>query len=115
MIMATEVQLKRARGLAGTWALFGILLFLCAAVVVFPIFIMQPFVRQAALPLSLALFVKRWSPLITIVGFLGGVVLAARSWAHRSERFVKSKNVLLVAAVAGLALCAWASDSMSSR
>jgi hypothetical protein len=89
--------------------LLGFLLLLCFAVVVFPIIIMQPFVPQAALPLSLALFVQRWAPWITIVGFLTGMVLAARSRAHRSERFASLKNVLLVAAVAGLGLCVWAS------
>lgn len=107
--MATEEQLARARNRAGTWTLLSLLLFLCVAIVVFPIIIMRPFVGQAALPLSLALFVQRWAPWITIVGLLSGVVLAARSWAHRNEHFVILKNVLLVAAVAVLGLCAWAS------
>ena len=107
--MATEVQLKRAGSHTGAWTLLGLLLFLCVAVVVFPLIIMQPFVGQAALPLRLALFVQRWAPWITIVGFLSGVVPAARSWAHRGERFVILKNVLLVAAVVGLGLCVWAS------
>jgi Protein of unknown function (DUF3179) len=107
--MATEVQLRRASGHGRTLALLGILLLVCFAVVVFPIIIMQPFARQAPLLLSLALFVQRWAPWITIVGFVSGVVLAARSRAHRSERFADLKNVLLVAAVAGLGLCAWAS------
>jgi hypothetical protein len=107
--MATEVQIKRARGHARTLALLGILLLLCVAVVVFPVIIMQPFVRQAAPSLSLALFIQRWAPWITLVGFLSGVVLAARSRAHPSERFANLKNVLMVAAVAGLGLCVWAS------
>ena len=107
--MATEVQLTRARGHARTLALLGILLLLCVAVAVFPVIIMQPFVRQAALPLSLALFVQRWAPWITIVGFLSGMVLAALSRTLPGERFANLKNVLLVAAVAGLGLCAWAS------
>src|SRR5262249_61146158 len=103
--MATEVQLARARGHARTLALVGILLLLCVAIVVFPVIIMQPFVRQAALPLSLALFVQRWAPWITIVGFLGGMVLAARSGTHPSGRFVSLKNVLLVASVACFGIC----------
>jgi len=107
--MATEVQLTKARGHGRTLALVGILLLLCVAVVLSPVIIMQPFVRQAALPLSLALFVQRWAPWITIVGFLSGMVLAARSRAHHNERFAPLKNILLVAAVAGLGLCAWAS------
>jgi len=107
--MATEVHLKRARSHAGTWMLLALLLFLCVAVVVFPIIIMRPYAAQAALPLSLALFIQRWAPWITIVGLLSGMALAARSWAHRGERFVILKNVLRVAAVAGLGLCAWAS------
>ena len=107
--MATEVRLNRARSHAGTWTLLGLLVFLCVAVVVFPLIIMQPFVAQAALPLSLALLIQRWALWITIVGFLIGVLLAARSWAHRGKRFVILKNVLPVAAVAGLGLCVWAS------
>ena len=109
MIKATEVQLKGPRSHVATWTLLALLLLLCVAVVVFPLIIMQPFVGQAALPLSLALFVQRWAPWITIVGLLSGVVLAARSWAHRGERFVILKRVLLVAAAAGLGLCVWAS------
>jgi Protein of unknown function (DUF3179) len=107
--MATAVQVKRARSHAGTWILLGLFLFLCVAAVVFPLIIMYPFVGQAARPLSLALLIQRWAPWITILGLLSGVALAARSWAHRSERFVILKNVLLVAAVAGLGLCVWAS------
>jgi len=109
LTMATEAHLTRARGHTRTLALLAILLLLCVAVVVFPVIIMQPFVHQAALPLSLALFVQRWAPWITIVGFLSGMVLAARSRTHPSERFANLKNVLLVAAVAGLGLCVWAS------
>ena len=86
LTMATEAQLTRARGHTRTLALLGILLLLCVAVVVFPVIIMQPFVRQAALPLSLALFVERWAPWITIVGFLSGMVLAARSRTHQIGR-----------------------------
>lgn len=107
--MPPTAELKKTKTYAVTWTLLGLLLFICVAILVFPIIIMYPFARQAALPLSLALFLQRWAPWITIVGLLSGVVLAARSWAHRGERFVILKNVLLVAAVAGLGLCAWAS------
>jgi nitrate reductase NapE component len=107
--MATEVRPNRARSHASTWTPLGLLLFLCVTVVVFPVIIMRPFVGQAALPLTLALFLQRWAPWITIVGFLSGLMLGARSWAHRGERFAILKNVLLVAAVASLGLCAWAS------
>src|SRR5215813_13462151 len=107
--MATDVQLKRARGHALTLALLGILLLLCVAVVAFPLIILQPFARQAALPLSLALFILRWAPWITLVAFLSGMVLAALSRILPGERFANLKNVLLVAAVAGLGLCAGAS------
>lgn len=89
--------------------LLGLLLFLCAAAVVFPIVIIRPFVHQAALPLNMALFVQRWAPWVTITGFLIGAVVAARSWTHSAERLLILKNVLLLAAVICLALCAWAS------
>jgi hypothetical protein len=107
--MTATAELTAASKRAGTWTLLGLLLFLCAAVVVFPLIIIRPFVHQAALPLNLALLAQRWGQWITLVGFLSGVILVARSWARRSERFGILKDALLVATLAGLGLCAWAS------
>ncbi len=79
------------------------------AVVTFPIFIIRPFVHQAALPLSVALIVRRWAPWFTLIAILAGILLMIRAWAGRGERLWIAKNALMLAAVAGPGLCAWGS------
>lgn len=91
------------------WATLGTLLLCCVAVVVFPIFIIRPFVHQSALPLSLALIVKRGAPWFTLLAFLAGAVIMVRAWARPGERLRVLKNAVMVAAVAALGLSVWAS------
>jgi Protein of unknown function (DUF3179) len=91
------------------WALLGTLLLCCVAILVFPIFIIRPFVHQSALPLSLALIVKRWAPWFTFLAFLAGAVLMVRAWARRGERLRILKNAVMLAAVTALGLSVWAS------
>jgi len=106
--MATAVQNRPAKRRTVPWVLLGVLLLLCIAVVGFPMFIIRPFVPQAAVPLSIALVMQRWAPWFTLVAFLAGIVLIIRSWAGRGERLRMVKNTFLLAAVASLGLAAWA-------
>lgn len=71
-------------------------------------FIIRPFVRQAALPLRIALIVQRWAPLFTVLALLAGIPLVIRSWAGRGERLRMVKNASLLAAVAVFGLAAGA-------
>jgi hypothetical protein len=104
--MPAQIQSNKSR--ARTWVLLGVLLLLCLGVIGFPLFIIRPFVHQAALPLRIALIMQRWAPWFTLLAFLGGTLLIIRSWAGRGERFRIVKNAALLAAVAGLGLTAWA-------
>ena len=90
-------------------ATLAVLLVCCVAVVVFPIYIIRPFVHQSVATLSLALMVKRWAPWFTVVAFLAGAAVMVRAWARRGERFRAGKNVAMLALVAGLGLSVWAS------
>jgi hypothetical protein len=94
---------------AAIWVILGTLLLGCIAAFCFPIFIIRPFVHQSALPLSLALIVKRWSPWFTLVAFLAGAVLVLHAWARPGERLRILKNAAMLAAVAALGLSIWAS------
>ena len=69
-------------------------------------FIIRPFVPQAALPFRIALIMQRWAPWTTLLAFLVGIFLVIRSWAGRGERLRRLKNVSLLAAVVGLGLAA---------
>lgn len=71
-------------------------------------FIIRPFVPQAALPFSIALIVQRWAPWFTLLALPAGIPLVIGSWAGRGERLRMVKNASLLAAVAGLGLAAGA-------
>lgn len=107
--MATPETFRTVKSRLGTWAFLIALLLFCVAAVGFPIFIIRPFAHQAAAPLTLALSVERWAPWFTLIAFLAGIVVIVRTWAGRGERLRIVKNVFLLAAVAGLGFCAWAS------
>lgn len=97
-----------AKRRSGAAILLASLFFLSISVISFPILIMWPFVRQAAMPLHLALAVERWAPSVTLIASFAGALVAFRGRAARGERFWIGKNALLLSAVAALGLCAWA-------
>ena len=107
--METAAHFRAVKSRTETWAFLGALLVCCVAVVVFPIFIIRPFVPQGASSLSLALIMQRWAPWFTLIALLAGTLLMVRAWASRGERLGMVKNALMLAAVAGLGLCAWVS------
>jgi len=104
--MPTPAQNQPAKRQTVTWVLLGVLILLGITLVGFPLFIVRPFVRQAAVPLSIALIAQRWAPLFTLFAFLAGIPLIIRSWAGRGERLRVVKNASLLAAVAALGLAA---------
>jgi hypothetical protein len=105
--MATTT-LQKTKGRTGTWALLGVLLFLCVAAVFFPLFVLQPFVRQAPMSLSLALLVERWAPWLTLLGFVAGLLFIVRLWRGKNRKHAVAKKACLLASAAVLVLCAWA-------
>src|SRR5947208_2980952 len=93
-VMSSLAEPRRHR------VLLILLIFFSVAVVVFPVFIMRPFVQQQPALLMMALAVARWSFWLALVAALAGLMLTFRFWARRPERMVIVKNTALIAAVA---------------
>jgi Na+-driven multidrug efflux pump len=81
----TETHSLTGKSRTAMWTILVVLLLGCVAVVVFPIYIIRPFVHQSAGPLKLALMVKRWAPWFTLLASLAGAVVMVRAWARRGE------------------------------
>jgi hypothetical protein len=74
------------------------------AIVVAPVFIIQPFKPQTPRSVQLAFTLRLWSPLITLLSFAAGLFLVASLWRGTQQRW---KKVLLVAVLIPLLAAAW--------
>ena len=86
----------------GHWIGLVLLLLLGFAVVAIPMYLIQPFAPQSPGAVGLSFALRRWSPLVTLIGGITACWLAIRLWrdARIAGRILAS---LLVAATAGLA------------
>jgi len=74
-------------------ALIGITL-VALAIVVLPVWIIQPFKPQTARGVELSYNLRRWSPLVTVLGLASAVFLVASLW--RGSRRWWTKAFLLI-------------------
>lgn len=80
------------------------LFFFSAMALMFPLFVMRPFVAQKPALLMIALAVERWSLPFTVVAAAAGAMLLVKTWVRKPERFAIVKNLLMIVAVALLVL-----------
>ena len=81
--------------------LLGIIL-VALAVVVAPVWIIQPFKPQSARGVEVSYVLRRWSPLVTLIAAMGGVMLAV--WLWRSSRRWWKKALLVIVMIPLLAV-----------
>ena len=74
------------------------------AIVIAPVFIIQPFKPQTPRGVQLAFTLRLWSPLITLLSFAAGLFLVASLWSGTRRRWQK---VLLVLVLIPLLAAAW--------
>jgi len=97
--MATS---KSFIGRRAAWmTLLGIIL-VALAVVVAPVWIIQPFKPQSARGVEVSYVLRRWSPLVTLIAAMGGVMLAV--WLWRSSRRWWKKALLVIVMIPLLAV-----------
>jgi thiol:disulfide interchange protein len=87
------------------WLLLLLIIAAALALVVVPVWLVQPFKPQTTRALAVGYEVKRWAPWATIALALGALVLVARMWRASGRRWAKALMVLLLLPVGA---CVWA-------
>jgi hypothetical protein len=93
---------KSSYGLA--WLLLMAIVFLTAAIVFTPVWLIQPFAAQTEKQVTISFLLKNWSPILTIIFALTAIVLAGFIWKNSSRRFGK---ILLIAPLFVILIFTW--------
>jgi hypothetical protein len=87
------------------WLLLLLTVAAALALVVVPVYLIQPFKPQTGRGLAVGYELKRWAPWATIALALGAVLLVARVWRASRRWWAKAFALLLLVPVGA---CVWA-------
>jgi len=76
------------------WLLLFLVLVITIAIVVTPVWLIQPFAPQTPRALTISYYFKSWSPILTIFFSLAAIVLAIFTW-RKAKRWYSKIPVLL--------------------
>ena len=85
------------------WVMLAILILAALAIVIAPVWIIQPFKPQTARGLEISFFLRRWSPLATLIALALALILVAKLW-RGSRWWLKG---VLVVFIVPLLVAAW--------
>jgi uncharacterized BrkB/YihY/UPF0761 family membrane protein len=98
-----ERKLKMKRRIA--WASLFLLTLAVLAIVLIPVFLIQPFRPQTAREIEISYTLRRWSPLLTVIVSI--VALAFALWLWRGSRRWWRKSALVIMLIL-MGASAWA-------
>jgi hypothetical protein len=87
-----------------TWLALLLIILIGLAMVLAPVWIIQPFSPQTERGLRLSFLLRRWSPIVTLVGFT--IVLVGTTWLWRVSVRWWRKTAMVIIVVVSLA-SAW--------
>jgi len=93
VMMATE-NTSRFFGRKSAWLALLIITAIALAIVVAPVWIIQPFSPQTGRGVAVSYAMRRWSPLITILSLLCAVFLVSQLWS--GSRWWKKAVLVIV-------------------
>ena len=79
----------------GAWVFLLVIALVALAIVIVPVWIIQPFKPQSARGLEVSYALRRWSPWVTLVALAFGLFLVLRLW-RGSQRWWKKVLPVLV-------------------
>ena len=101
--MTTTATFPIQRGRKLAWTALLLLTLAALAIVIAPVWIIQPFRPQTARGVEIAYALRRWSPLITPLAFVLVLLLAAWLW-RGSQRWWKKAFLVIFFLPLGLAV-----------
>jgi amino acid transporter len=97
-IMSDKLNYKTA------WFLLLATVLAVAAIVAIPVWLIQPFAAQTNVGLQISLFLKTWSPLVTLLAALFAIALSIFIWSKSNRWFGKA---FLTIPLFVVLICAW--------
>lgn len=83
------------------WVALLVLVALVLVVIMVPGVLIRPFVPQTPGGVTVAFFLRRWSPLLTLLAALGALLLVWQLWRSSPRWLPRLASLLLLALVAG--------------
>ena len=90
----TTDKIRPFPGRRTTWVFLLVITLVGLAIVIAPVWIIQPFKPQSARGLEVSYAMRRWSPWVTLIALASGLFLVARLW--RDARRWWKKVVLVI-------------------
>jgi len=87
---------QSTRNRKGAWVALLLIALLGLAIVLIPVWIVQPFKPQTAGGLSLSYATRSWSPLVTVIALISATLLAVWLWRGARRWWRKALLVLIV-------------------
>lgn len=97
---APVVDATATRHRKSAWTILLLFAVVALAMVAIPVWLIMPFKAQTPRGIDLAFTLKRWSPLVTLVGVITTVALTVYLW--RGARWFKRTVLVLLIALASL-------------
>ena len=82
-------------GRKGSWVALLVITLVALAIVLAPVWIIQPFKPQSARGLEVSYALRRWSPLLTLLALVFSVILAMRLWLGARRWWRKAALVVI--------------------
>src|SRR5260370_6504609 len=77
------------------WIALLLLVLICLAMVLPPVWIVQPFKPQSERGLALSYVLRRWSPLVTLIASVFAIIIVAWLWSGTRRWWRKAVFVLI--------------------
>ena len=78
------------------WLALMIIILLALAIVVAPVFIIQPFKAQTERGVAVSYLMRRWSPFLTVAALISSFVLVGWLWRGARRWFAKVALVIIL-------------------
>ena len=95
VLTKTDSDTRRARRLV-LWVILPGLLLLSLAFVAIPAFLIQPFRPQTQQGMEVSYILRQWSPLITVIIFIGAAALVVWQWTRARRWWRKALMVIVL-------------------
>jgi hypothetical protein len=92
----TTSQTSKFKGHAAAWIALPLLALFALAMVIVPVWVIQPFKSQSVRGLELSYAMRRWSPLVTVFALMAAVAMVIWLWRGSGRWWRKALLIIIL-------------------